>query len=388
MFDIITIKSKESNGLSIHPGFLAECLMFYKTVNFLANKNSFVEIFAFCGLEEIIELLRMGRLNLMIKKDIIGTSMFRLPGAETYDVQNLSDSKFDKEKFIIEQLTGNVNEGLLKKYFSELMTFISVQTYDKSIIDEINGDLQDSLFLAQAIHSLIKFWHPEAQLTLNDVTAKYFQVGEFGPFKTHKLETNINLTAYPKLSPSNIILSIAEARGNIHLAGRFNSEIADKPFYSIIIKNKVETFIQKFNKSQQEISFFQELVLADCKPIGQVIANKDKSFKEFIDILHKADKFREWLQNVNEDKSIISEYYKAATEKTWVDKLPSKACRFAIFTGAGIFLDALLPEKMGTVAGIALGVGDAFLLDKLLHKWKPNQFIDDTLKGFIKVDNP
>ena len=124
--------------------------------------------------------------------------------------------------------------------------------------------------------------------------------------------------------------------------------------------------------------------MADYKSIGEALKSGEIKFKDFLELLQKADKFREWLSKIEQDKNIVAEYYKAVTSGTWVDKLPSKSVRFAIFTGAGLLLDAAIPTGLGTALGTALGAGDTFLLDKLIKGWKPNQFIDDLKEELSK----
>jgi len=37
---------------------------------------------------------------------------------------------------------------------------------------------------------------------------------------------------------------------------------------------------------------------------------------------------------------------------------------------------------MGTATAVAISAADAFLLERLRKGWKPNQFIDESLKPF------
>lgn len=384
MFEAITIKSKETSGLKIDIGFLAECLLFYHSVNLLADKNTLPELLELCGIDEVRELIKRGRLNLYVREDIIGASVFPNNGGELYDLQTWSSAEITYENILNEsfnKLTGSADQS--KVLTNEFLYLTKPFKYNKGILDEINEDLNDKTYLAKAIASTIKFWNPNNSPTFNDINAAYFQVGEFGPFKTHKFESNIDFNKYQNVSASGIIMNIAEARGNIHIASHFNSEIADRPIYSSLIQERFNSIFDKFEKSENGIAGFQEIILPDYKPIGSTLRNKDKPFKDFIEILDKADKFRSWLDKIGEDKNIIAEYHKVVTTETWVDKLPTKGIRFALFTTAGVMLDAIITGGIGTIAGVALGAGDTFVIDKLIKGWKPNQFIDEELKEFL-----
>lgn len=384
MFEAITIKSRESSGLKIDIGFLAECLLFYRTVNFLSDRNTLPELLELCGIDEVRELIKRGRLNLFIREDILGTSAFPINGGELYDLQTWTSESVNQEKILYEGFTKLIGSADQSKLLTrEFLDLTKPFKYNKGILEEIKEDLNDNTYLAKAIASTIKFWNPDNAPAFKDINATYYEAGEIGPFKAHKFDSNIDFSKYQNVSASGIILNIAEARGNIHIASHFNSEIADKPVYSSLIQDKFNSIFDKFEKSENEIAGFQELILPDYKPIGATLRNKEKPFKDFIEILDRADKFRDWLNKVGDDKNIIAEYHKAVTTETWADKLPTKGVRFAVFTTAGLVLDALITGGIGTIAGVALGAGDTFVVDKLIKGWKPNQFIDDDLKEFL-----
>ena len=95
-------------------------------------------------------------------------------------------------------------------------------------------------------------------------------------------------------------------------------------------------------------------------------------------LLKEARKFKDWLQQQEPSVSLIHEYYKALEKETWLDKLPTKAIRFLIFTGGGLLVPAL--------GSLGLSAADTFLVDRLLGGWKPNQFVNGPLKDFARLD--
>ncbi len=381
MFEAVTIKSKEANGIPLDAGFFAECLLFYGQVNIVASKDTFNSLVSICGLDEVIELIKMGRLNLFFKEGQIGTSVF--PDSK-FDVQQWFKKDFNFENFIQEQLKPFVGDNeQLKSYTDLYLNHTRLFNYEENIIEQIKDDLGDKEFMKKAVASTVNYWYPNDPITSEQIETEFSEEGSFGPFKTHRFLLNIDLGKYDKVTPSGIILNVAEARGNISIAGLFNSEIADKPIYSSIIRNKFDSIVSRLEKSEAGIETFQDVVLDDYKPFGETIRSGQKSFKDLIPILEKADKFREWLGKVDGDKNIISEYYKEVSKETWIDKLPAKGTRFVLFTLAGMALDALLPTGLGTAAGVAIGAGDTFIMDKLVKGWRPNQFIDTSATDFL-----
>jgi hypothetical protein len=115
-----------------------------------------------------------------------------------------------------------------------------------------------------------------------------------------------------------------------------------------------------------------------------VINSGERTLPEFLRLVRDAEQFRKWLHSQNPDASLLREYQAAATAKTWADKLPTKGIRFAIATGLGLAGEVVMPTGISTMAGIAIGAGDTFLLDKIVKGWRPNQFIENRMRSFVK----
>jgi hypothetical protein len=48
-----------------------------------------------------------------------------------------------------------------------------------------------------------------------------------------------------------------------------------------------------------------------------------------------------------------------------------------------VLADIMGLGEIGTIGGIALSFIDGFVLDKLIHGWKPSQFVGNELKRLI-----
>ncbi|MFN8165870.1 MAG: hypothetical protein U0X76_06790, partial [Bacteroidia bacterium] len=203
-------------------------------------------------------------------------------------------------------------------------------------------------------------------------------------------EINKQITNNPDgkiINTSGLMLNVLETRGDMHLASSLNAEIATSEIHTALMRLKFKDIYEKTTKNKDNLYQFNDFILSNGHAIRETINNGGKEFKDFIEILNRAAKFKAWLSNIGEDKSIIKEYYEAVTKETWVDKLPSKAIRWSIFTGAGLALDIALTGGLGTAIGVGLSLGDGFLLDKVIHKWKPNIFVDRKLKPFVETNN-
>jgi hypothetical protein len=175
------------------------------------------------------------------------------------------------------------------------------------------------------------------------------------------------------------------ARGDWYFASRFSSEVATNSVHSVVFKLKFDELLKTRTKSDSQISTFQDFVFDDGRALREAINSGGRSFADLRRVLSSATKFRDWLKNRDPDQELVKAYFREVTKGSWVDRLPVKCVRWSIFTGLGLVADALGAGGIGT---LAISGADAFLLDRLLKGWKPNQFIDDSLKTFIAKNDP
>jgi hypothetical protein len=165
------------------------------------------------------------------------------------------------------------------------------------------------------------------------------------------------------------------------------AEIVTGPIFSDIIRLKHFDFISRRDTNSSELNLFQEIVLQDFPSIREAINSGERSISEFLSLLDKAERFRQWLRDANTDSGLIRSYYKAAVTKTWADKLPTKSVRFICAAGLGLLADALLPMGVGTATGLGIGAADSLYFDRMIKGWRPNQFIDGPYRAFVTANS-
>lgn len=167
------------------------------------------------------------------------------------------------------------------------------------------------------------------------------------------------------------------------LWAQISSEVAVYPRQGDVIAARLEPMLKEYSKHQSEISAYQEFVLGDSRAIREAINSGARTFDEFIPVLERAKRFKEWLSDLSEDTSLIKQYHKDVTSDSWVDRLPGKSSRWALFTAAGIGVDAAGAAGVGTAAGVAISALDTFFMDRLLKGWKPHQYVEGPVRKFI-----
>jgi hypothetical protein len=375
-------------------GLIAENLLYYQNVNIVSVPDTVPILINNCGIDTLIELLTNRNLRILFRQNMLGVvSRQDRMGQTITDVTLVSSPNLTIEEMIFRGVyTATSRRGYSKRVANKLLPHVGTISYQENICDLVREDLNNKDYFKQAIIDIIKFYQPS--LTLRPQEIEYELIKKESGFvfvsNLNYEEINRRIPNNPKgniINSTGLILNMLELRGNINIASDLGAEIVSSDLNTQLLRVKFHDIYNKVTKSQQDLYQFNEFVLNGGHAIREVINNGDKNFDDFFQILDKAEKFREWMKNIGENKNIIQEYHNAVTSKTWIDKLPSKAFRWSFFTSAGLLLDAILTNGLGTALGLGLSLGDALLLDKILKGWSPNVFIQNELKPFAKSSN-
>lgn len=393
MFEKICIKSKEHVNQKLDVAFLIDSMLFYGKTIVLAHRDELIVLLKSFGEDLLKVLIETGRIDLRIRENILGSMDFKggRLGIELWEGKNetYSNILYKAHRYLVRNSQSNM------KFADGFSKITHPFRYEKEIIEQIKADFENKGLLEKLLPIYLNHHLPDYQLP-EKLEIEIEKDGSFGPFDAYAIKSNLDVSAYNNLSKeikkdahydlnySGFLLGLLESKGDIYIASHFESELVTTKLYSDFINQQLEEIIRKRTTSQQNLNLFGEYVLADCHTIGEAFVQNIVTSKELLALLEKADKFREWLIKVPEDKNLIGEYYKESTKETFVDKLPVKTTRFVIFEGIGITLDLMGAGGIGTAAATALSAIDSFLLDKLLKGWKPNQFIDNELKPMTK----
>ena len=384
MFETICIRPNEST-FPTDIGFLAENLLYYDKVILIAATDTVPILFNNCDPDYLIEFLGNGNLKIMVRENILGTMATTMQdGNIVYDVALISTKNLTAEEVVFHGLlkaTGR--RGYSKRVTEKMMNFIEPVKYEKEVCDSIRDDLEDEWFVKQSIIDTLQFYNPELVLTHKGIHYKKVRTE-----KGFLFETNLNFEEINKhtkhigafISPHGLILNIQETRGDMHMAAALGGEIATTPIQARLLKLKFNDIYQKSLKSSDGLFKFNDFILDSGYAIREAINSGERNFKDLLELMVKASKFKDWLKNIEDDKNILKEYHNAVTKETWAEKLPGKTLRWVIFTGLGFAVEMAGGGGVGTVAGLGISAGDNFLLDKFIKGWKPSVFVDSELK--------
>ena len=394
MFNRIAINRQSLTGAPIDLGFLAECLLFYEEVRVVADQDLFRYLMRCCGPDELLELLSMGVLKLDFFENLTAVGTIQTNIGPVYELV-VADSpvlKFPQvSRKIVDEMAGSSGKGTSKMY-NRLQRAVERSRYTPEMLKESHGDILDVRYLGPAIRSLLALVAPEYQIP----EPLDFQVEPVLKGGTYKVTTNIDFNAanasYNQHAPEThqsvlnvpyLLSLVADARRDLVVGSRHQSEFAIAPERAVAASCKFAEVLSAAGAGIKVADAFQETVIDGVPSIRDAVNSGNRNFREVIQLLSKAQKFKDRLKQQGNTEDLRKAYLQEVSHLDWADNLPPKSLRWLLITAASIALGGTV---IGTVAGTALSAADAFLLDKLIKGWKPNQFVEGPLKQFLRLD--
>jgi hypothetical protein len=382
---------------SIDVGQLAELLLFYETVQLSMDESRLEGYIRTLGVDSFMELVTTGLIRLVFLENGLGiqtdqTSHGQIHTPTDYTIHKSTDSpnvlSYDESaERAFERVTGQ--RGRSRRLANRLSPFVTRELHQQATIEAFRSDMSDREYVTAAVGALLRAYVPE--FTTSDVA---FEVRpEGGGFA---VDTNLDFESinaiYHRRTPSEhstltsafLMSHMLNVRSDLSFGAKYDSELAIDNGHSEIHKVRTSILVDRYLRTRGQANRFQTIVLDDGRNIAGAINSRTRSFAEFLEILRTATQFKKWLARTNPDVELVKQYFEEVTKPSWIDKLPRKTFRWAIFSAAGLAVDAALGGFSGLVTGLALSAGDEFLLEKLLEGWRPNQFVNDILTPFVK----
>lgn len=387
MFERICVPPVEPAGTQFDLGLVAESLLFYSETYLIVAGNNLPGLVRQLGPDLLFHLIDEHRLQIRFIDHNLGaiTKNKGTPFAR-YDVGLIHAEKHSLESaaqnaFI--EVTGKSGRG--RRLAARFCRSARSIEYAESITNRITEDMKRGIFLEEFIKRRLVSLGAVKNAQEIPTFKYHFQLD---PGQGFILDTDLELGKLDSKSelsdPASVLAHYGTTVANMSLWAQISSEVAVYPRQADVISARLEPMLKEYSKQQTKVSAYQEFVLDDSKAIREAINSGARSFDEFVPILERAKKFKEWLTDLSEDTNLIKQYHKDVTSGSWIDKLPGKSSRWALFTGAGLGIDVAGAGGVGTAAGVALSALDTFFLDQLLRGWKPHQFVEGALRGFIR----
>lgn len=176
------------------------------------------------------------------------------------------------------------------------------------------------------------------------------------------------------LTAAHLLSNLLEARADLALASFYGGDFVTSASASAIIQVRYAELLRRSALNTSSLQHFSEVVLPDTRTVAEVIDVGERTISEFLVLLDKAERFKNWTKAVSPDENLVRTYVRDISSEGWIQRLPQKSMRYA-FT--------LALEASNPVAGMIAGFVDNFVLEKLLSGWRPNHFINTKLQPFV-----
>lgn len=383
MFERLVVKNIQGYGPLIDIGALAESVILYGQVELLANGATVDFLLKHIPPRIVLRAVQSGRLRLKYQTTMLGVATQARSGARSVHgfVTITPQPGSDREPY--PAFLAATNDKLAARRFARAVEPIAHMGYDANVVRDTLNDVPTTERAVQAVLQRV------APLYAGAGPVRFRVQPDPNGFV---VDTNINFDAlndeyhvsvpqaHSSMSEAYLLALLQGVYEEIYLAGNLKAEIAVGPLSRDLHEQLIAGTLEKLSPSERRLEPFRELIIDSTYDIRAAVNSGKVAFAEALRLADKADKFRNWLQSRPADGDLVKEYYAATVAGSWVEKLPVKTTRFGLFTGAGLAADTLMAGGLGTVAGVAIGALDSFVLDKLIGGWKPHHFIEGELK--------
>lgn len=183
----------------------------------------------------------------------------------------------------------------------------------------------------------------------------------------------------PPLDPitaAHMLSHILEARADLALASFYGGDFVSSEVTSAIVQLRYAEILLRRQLNEDQRANFHQVTLPDYPSLRETIDSGQRTFKDFLVLLDKANRFKEWLKTASVDEGLVRSYMTDVSKEGWIQSVPAKTVRY-LFTLA---LEAQCP-----IAGTAAAIADNFIVDKLFGGWRPNHFVENRLGPFLAL---
>ncbi|HSV63713.1 MAG TPA: hypothetical protein VLH83_10255 [Chthoniobacterales bacterium] len=394
MFQRINIQQQRM-GDADHPldiGFLVEAMLFYDRVDIVTSRAGLGQLVQTFGPELLLEFLVRGHMTVQFERNFTGVVTENY--GTSLETCLLTVAQIERQDLldvilpIVTKIVGRPGRG--RRLSRSLASRIAQIRINDELGVRVAEDLESHGYLNDAARIILETYLPgnlfsKARFEITPVGAGRFRIETDLDFAALNQAYHQRIPATHSSMDAPYILShMMEARKMLENSATAGAELAVSPVYSRLTTLKLESVIRSRQRSAESIAAFQDLVFENGRSIADAINSGAKRLEDVLPVLSRAQKFREWLRTRQPDADLVKEYFRAVTSESWIDELPNKFMRWSVFTGAGIALDVLGAGGIGTAVGVTLGAADTFFIDRLVKGWKPDRFVNASLKEFVQ----
>lgn len=393
MFEKIVLRRSES-GEPITAGQLAEALLFYQRVHLVFDRGTLTRLAQQIGLDSLLSLLQRHDVNAVYCEETLGTITNTVGSQQVHgyaaftQVGHIDSQKPESSMEVVQHLLerAGFQKTEAKKFAKAFHRIVPSRKLsgDFFLKGGITGaakrDLEDQAFLHSAVNEVLRLTPgvPKNQEAVKfdiwDTSLGFYVLTDLD-FKTINACRACAIPKLDPITPAHLLSSVLDARADLALASFYGGDFVTSAAMSSIIRIRHVELLRRAGINADALSQFHSVNFPDCPTLGEAIDAGERRFDDFLRLLDKASRFKEWIAGVSPDEGLVRTYLRDATATGWVQKLPAKSLRYVITSAI---------EAANPIAGVAAAIGDAFLVEKIFGGWRPNHFINNRLSPFLE----
>lgn len=392
MFDHVVLR-RADGGQPVSAGQIAEALLFYQKVHLIIDRGTLLGLMKQIGMPLLLGLLQRQDFSAVYCEEILGASTdnvgafqihslvaFTLSGDQTAgELKTVEDRvRFDLER-------AGLPKAEARRFTKVFLDRVPVRRFSGNhfiaggITEAAKRDLLDAEYTKEAVRRMLQVipggYAAGPELKFDVIESKIgihiFSNVDFEAINRRRTDC---MPSPDPLTPAHLLSNLLEARADLALASFYGGDFVTSASASAIIQVRYAELLRRSALNSTSLQQFSEVVLPDTRTVAEVIDAGERTMAEFLVLLDKAARFKNWTKAVNPDENLVRTYVRDVSSEGWIQRLPQKSMRYA-FTLA---LDASNP-----VTGMIAGFVDNFVLEKLLSGWRPNHFINTKLQPFV-----
>jgi hypothetical protein len=394
MFEHIALR-RADRGNPISAGQIAEALLYYRKVHFFMDRGTLLDLIKQLGLDRTLMLLRRPELTAVYCEESLGThtesvgvtQFHRYVAFYLSGDQKVGELKTPSDRLLYDLRRQGASSKDARRFAREFLDRVPIRKlsgdhYLKGgIVAAAQADVSDRAYLAKAIRVAARTvpggYDPGDNFAVEVIDTDKGTV-VFAELDIAAINARRAKAPPPDNEPvtiAHMLSNVLDARADLALASFYGGDFVTAAVTSAIIQMRYAEVLRRSNLNTIAREHFVEVVLPDSPRLAEVIDAGEQSFDEFLKLLDKAERFKDWLGKVNPDEGLVRTYLRDVSSRGWIERLPAKSLRYLLTTGI---------EHTNPVAGIVAGLMDNFLVEKLFAGWRPNHFVNGNLGPFLQ----
>jgi len=392
MFEKIYIRREDARPENVVWGRVAEALLFYEAVVLECSTGWLSDAAPKIGYKVLEELINKFGLKLVVSKAMLGVSTntqgLRPPtyGFHHFSLVEPERKNNESDAEFIERIAKSDDEKRLLR-LCEIRETPFPATKDNPLQFVVNDfsrrniSSEDFKIIIQSIAPALRI--PEDFYLYGKQATTDGQFLLASNLKLSELRGALAISRETPIGFADLMSMYLQARTQMTSCALYGCDFDADDLVWRLFSSRMKEVVEKVLKSQENIQLFQKNAFPGGRRISEAIDHGHRSMKEFLPVLEEAKKFKQFLYQLEGDRTLTSDYIASISSSGLLEQMPAKLVRFATFTGGGLIIDSLGAGGLGTLAGLGLSAFDMLALDKIVHKWKPTQFVDDTVRPFL-----